>query len=70
MPDAYEALDKCMDEEQGQLVGGTTLLLGIFAMVFIESMVGGPACASDGPSLVQAGLMKGRIISTGAVVVP
>jgi len=38
MPDAYEALDKSM-HDRGQLVGGSTLLLGIFVMVFIESMV-------------------------------
>jgi hypothetical protein len=38
MPDAYEALDKSL-QERGQLVGGSTLLLGIFVMVLIESMV-------------------------------
>ena len=41
MPDAYEALSKSMQGERGQLTGGSTVLLGIFAMVLIESMVSG-----------------------------
>mmetsp|Transcript_25702 Transcript_25702/g.69737 ORF Transcript_25702/g.69737 Transcript_25702/m.69737 type:complete len:530 (+) Transcript_25702:255-1844(+) len=50
MPDAYEALDKSM-QDAGQLVGGSTVLLGIFAMVFIESMANQMLCPSKHASV-------------------
>ncbi|KAF5833001.1 ZIP zinc transporter-domain-containing protein [Dunaliella salina] len=50
MPDAYEALEESM-QEAGQLVGGSVVLLGIFAMVFIESMANQMLCPSKHASV-------------------